>query len=255
MTGLPPGTILQLLYFKERMKLLGKGSRFLDIGSGNGMLSSLLLKLGLNGVAIDLNAEACKKNSTTNLKYIQNNQFKVIHGDLLEYNDDEKFDLILACMVIEHLPDNSLKLFINQCKKKMKTGGRLVFFVPASMNYWGIEDEIAGHILRYEKNDVIELANKMDLKLLHLAGLTYPLSNFLFRLSNNIISRNESDKLNLSQTERTVYTGNREVNYKTQFPRIFNLVLNEYALYPLHVLQKFFIKNRKSMVIYMELTK
>jgi hypothetical protein len=109
--------------------------------------------------------------------------------------------------------------------------------------------------LRYEKNDVIELANKMDLKLLHLAGLTYPLSNFLFRLSNNIISRNESDKLNLSQTERTVYTGNREVNYKTQFPRIFNLVLNEYALYPLHVLQKFFIKNRKSMVIYMELTK
>jgi hypothetical protein len=137
----------------------------------------------------------------------------------------------------------------------MRAGGRLVFFVPASMKYWGIEDKIAGHILRYEKNDVFDLANKMDLKLSHLAGLTYPLSNFLFRLSNNIIARNESDKLKLSQTERTVYTGNREVNYKTRFPRIFNLILNEYALYPLHVFQKLFIKNKNSMVIYMELTK
>jgi hypothetical protein len=89
----------------------------------------------------------------------------------------------------------------------------------------------------------------------HIAGLTYPLSNWLFKLSNRIIQSKESDKLKLSEQDRTVYTGNRELNYKTQFPAIFNVILNPIVLYPLYLLQKLNLKQRNAMVLYMELTK
>jgi SAM-dependent methyltransferase len=255
MTGLPPGTILQYLYIRERLKKRRSGQRFLDIGSGNGMLSSLLLNMGFQGLAVDLNQGACENNRKANQSYIDKGKFNVVHGNLLELADTEKFDVILACMVIEHLRDADLKSFIEACKNLLKPDGNIVFLVPASMKYWGIEDEIAGHILRYEEKDVKELAQKFNLKLEHHAGLTYPVSNILFRLSNKIIQKNEGDKLKLSEQERTVYTGNRDVTFKTTFPAVFNVILNPIVMYPLHMLQKLFRRHPQCMVMYVELSK
>ena len=233
LTGLPPGTILQLMYLKDRLGKMGKSLRFLDIGAGNGMLSKLMLSLGHSGVAVDLNAGACKKNTESNQEAVAAGKLKVINGNFLELDDTEKFDVIMASMVIEHLPDSILVGFINQCKNLLKANGSIVFFVPSSMKYWGIEDEIAGHMLRYERKDVDALAQRFQLNVSHLAGLTYPVSNWLFSLSNRIIQKKESEKLKLSEQERTVYTGNREVSYKTQFPKVFNLILNQVVLYQL----------------------
>lgn len=255
MTGLPPGTILQHLYISERLKTLSGKQRFLDIGSGNGMLSTLLLSFGFNGVAIDLNEGACKNNIEVNKLAIEAKRFKVVHGNLLDLKDEDKFDIVIACMVIEHLREDELKSFVTACKELLLPSGRIVFLVPSSMKYWGIEDDIAGHILRYEEKDVHALANKFNLKLEHVAGLTYPISNWLFRFSNRIIDKNEKDKLNLSEHERTVYTGNRDVNFKTKFPSFFNIILNPYVMYPLHLLQKVFRKNKNCMVLYIELSK
>jgi hypothetical protein len=121
------------------------------------------------------------------------------------------------------------------------------------MRHWGIEDEIAGHIKRYEFEDFNEFESLFDLKINHISGLTYPLSNWLIKISNFIINKNESSKLKLSQKERTVYTGNREVSYKTTFPSIFTLILNKYVMWPFHLLQLLFSKNKNSLVIYCEL--
>jgi 2-polyprenyl-3-methyl-5-hydroxy-6-metoxy-1,4-benzoquinol methylase len=255
MIGLPPGTILQLMYLRERLIINSDKLRFLDIGAGNGMISKLLLDLGHNGIAIDLNLSACEKNRVSNQKAISENRFSVVNSNFLEYSDSNKFDLIIASMVIEHLPKNTLIPFIAHCKELLKSEGKIVFLVPSSMKYWGIEDEIAGHVLRYEYEDVYKLGEEFELNIKHIAGLTYPLSNWLFKLSNRIIQSKESDKLKLSEQDRTVYTGNRELNYKTQFPAIFNVILNPIVLYPLYLLQKLNLKQRNAMVLYMELTK
>ena len=57
MYGLPPGSILQLLYFDERIKILmRKGyNSFIEVGSSKGIASNHLLQLGFKGIGFDLN--------------------------------------------------------------------------------------------------------------------------------------------------------------------------------------------------------
>ncbi len=172
----------------------------------------------------------------------------------MAYGINEKYDLIIASMVIEHLSDEELDKLILKCKTSLSMNGTLAFFVPSSMKHWGIEDKIAGHVKRYEFKDFFKLAEKYGFNIQDIAGLTYPISNWTLSLSNMIVSKHESKILDMSQKDKTVYTGNRNVPYKTNFPAILGLVLNELVLYPFHVLQKVFKTNPNSLVIYCELT-
>ena len=249
MKALPPGNILQNIYLKKRLKGL-KSKRFLEVGSGNGLLSNVILKSGLIGIGCDLNKGACENNKVLNSQYIQNKNYQVLNQDFMKFDESDKFDVIISAFVIEHLENSELEIFINKMKRLLSEDGKIILFVPSSMKYWGIEDEMAGHIKRYEFecfNDFYELKKQ------HIIGLTYPVSNILFGLSNFLVKKNESSKLNLSQKERTVYTGNRNVPFKTTFPSIFKFVLNEIVLYPFHLLQILFGRNKNSMVIYCEL--
>jgi SAM-dependent methyltransferase len=249
MKALPPGNILQNIYLKNRLKGL-KLKRFLEVGSGNGLLSNVILKSGLTGVGCDLNKGACENNKVLNSQYIQNKSYQVLNQDFMEFDESDKFDVIISAFVIEHLENSELEIFINKMKRLLSEDGKIILFVPSSMNYWGIEDEMAGHIKRYE----FECFNDFyKLKKQHIIGLTFPVSNILFGLSNFLVKKNESLKLNLTQKERTVYTGNRDVPFKTTYPSIFKFVLNEIVLYPFHLLQIIFGRNKNSMVIYCEL--
>ena len=51
---LPPGTILQLMYLRERLENIKPG-RFIEIGPGSGEISGLLLDLGWTGCRMILN--------------------------------------------------------------------------------------------------------------------------------------------------------------------------------------------------------
>ena len=51
MRKLPPGTILQLIYLRERLENI-KSGRFLEIGPGSGEICGLLLELGWRGEAV-----------------------------------------------------------------------------------------------------------------------------------------------------------------------------------------------------------
>lgn len=252
MKVLPPGNILQNIYLKERVKK-NKPATFLEIGSGNGYVSNLLLKMGLKGVGYDLNHSACQNNIELNNKYIKTGNYNVFNADFTSSDEYSKFDLIISSMVIEHLEMNDLSTLVEKCKRILSNSGYITFLVPSSMKYWGIEDEIAGHVKRYEFKDFKDFEKLFDLNIQHLAGLTYPLSNFLFRLSNYLVKKNESSKLKLSQKEKTVYTGNRNVPFKTSFPSFLYLILNEFVMYPFHLLQKLFKNNKGCMVLYCEL--
>jgi SAM-dependent methyltransferase len=249
---LPPGNILQNLYIKKRLKGYSKKT-FLEIGSGNGFLSNELLSIGLTGIGCDLNRSACLNNQILNKKDIEKGYYKVIEGDFLNQKFKSKFDIIISSMVIEHLEDKILESFIAQIKELLLPDGKIIFLVPSSMKYWGIEDDIAGHVKRYEYEDFTLLSKNNSLQINHLAGLTYPLSNWLFKLSNRIVKKNESDKLALNELERTVYTGNRDVLYKTKFPFYFKLFFNEIVMYPFYLLQLLNLKNKNCMIIYCEL--
>ena len=255
-TEIAPGSILQRMYLKSRLrKLKLKDGRFLEIGAGTGYISRILLKKGLKGIGLDLNIDSCEVNREINKDYISQGSYEVSNANFFELEEDDKFDLIISSMVIEHLDENQVQSYFNKCKSLLKTDGVIITLVPSSMKYWGIEDEIAGHYKRYSFDCFREISKAHDLKINKNVGLTYPLSNMVFRLSNFLVRRAESQKENLSMQEKTVKSSNRKVMYKTNFPIFFRLFLNEITLFPLHVLQKLFASNKNAMVIYNEMKK
>lgn len=252
MEDIAPGSILQRIYFKQRLKKLKPG-RFLEIGCGKGYLSEMLLKAGWTGIGCDLGAEACELSNERNKTFVNKGQYKAIHADFLSMETTGSFDLILSMMVIEHLSPQNLTLYFTKCKRLLTPVGSIAVFVPSSMRHWGVEDEIAGHYKRYEFSDFEGIAKEFHLRIKELSGLTYPVSNLLLGLSNTLVKNSEGHKKDLSLQERTIQSGNRGVAFKTSFPPYLRLILNEYILYPFHLLQRIFKSNKNCMVIYCEL--
>jgi SAM-dependent methyltransferase len=254
MSELAPGSILQRMYLQKRIQK-GKYKTFCEIGAGNGFLSKLLLSNGLSGIGFDLNASACKNNETLNQYFISKQQYQVVNDNFLDYKHTSKYDVILSCMVIEHLTDEQVTTYFEKCKELLSPNGVIIVLVPASMKYWGIEDEIAGHFRRYEFENFDSIAAQHQLFIQDCCGLTYPVSNILFPLSNYLINKQEGYKKNLDAQTQTVLSGNRDVKFKTSYPPILKLFLNEVVLYPLYILQRLFKNNKNAMVIYCEMTK
>ena len=249
-----PGSILQRMHIKRRLKTFSPKT-FCEIGSGNGYMSNLLLKQGLTGVGYDLNASACENNRALNVNFVNDEKYAVHHSDFFYEESNQLFDIVLSCMVIEHLSDDVVSNYFEICMRKLAPNGKIIILVPSSMKYWGIEDEIAGHYKRYEFADIESIAKKHNLSINDLSGLTYPVSNILFSLSNKLITNNEAHKAKISMQEKTILSGNRNVKFKTTFPEFFKFILNEHMLFPFYLVQKLNKNNKNSMVIYAEFSK
>jgi len=257
MYNLAPGNILQNMYIKARIREMPDSyETFCEIGSGNGVISNIFLEHGYRGFSYEINPESCKINNHLNNGYIQNSNYEIKNMDFLADKIDNKVDVIITCMVIEHLPDEKVSQFFTHCRSILNKNGIIVTLVPSNKKYWGIEDETAGHYKRYEFNDFNVIASQHNLKLKHIAGLTYPLSNFLFRISNHLVRKSEKWKKDLSIDERTANSasGVRSIKFKTEFPDYFKYFLNEITMYPFYLLQVFFKRNKNCMVIYSELS-
>lgn len=256
MVVLPPGTLLQLMYLDERLKGISPG-RFIEVGPGSGEITNRLLRAGWSGTVYDLSGETLTRIKQRFAPEIAAGRLVVMLGDylnLLPSPTEDRVDIIISCMVMEHLDDEAERRFMEHSKTRLKAGGRMIGFVPASPSHWGIEDDIAGHCRRYSKDSLLSLLRATGWKLGHVAGLTYPMSNMLLPLSNFLVRRHEANKLALTSLERTKHSGRRNVRFKTHFPSILKLFLNEQALLPLHWVQKLFSNSDRALVIYFEAT-
>jgi hypothetical protein len=113
----------------------------------------------------------------------------VVNGDWLEADRNDQFDLVLSCMVMEHLDAEGERAFVDRARRSLLADGRMVSIVPASPEHWGIEDEIAGHFRRYTANSVLTLLGSAGWRVTHTAGLTFPTSNVLYPLTNLLVRR------------------------------------------------------------------
>ncbi|MEY2632086.1 MAG: hypothetical protein RIR00_740 [Pseudomonadota bacterium] len=255
MVVLPPGTLLQLMYFEERISQLPPG-RFIEIGPGGGEITAILLRRGWVGTVVDLAA-------TTIARLEERFQAEVASGSLWPCNGNflalpcpgdeaEKVDLVVSCMVMEHLDAADELRFMAVAASWLRPGGIMIGLVPASEKHWGIEDEIAGHFRRYTRESLQGLLTRAGWQRRHLAGLTYPVSNLLFPISNWLVNRYERNKLKLEVIERTKKSGARNVPFKTSFPLVLRVLLNRKTLWPLHVVQKLCSRKKNALVIFFE---
>ncbi len=241
------------MYVKERLQRLNPG-RFIEIGIGQGQLSNLILNLGWTGIGFDLNSDTLQVAKKINENYIKAGQYSVQKQDWLASKSKSKVDLVISSMVLEHLKPNEEKKFFQKALQQLKPGGILIILVPSNPDAWGIDDEIAGHYRRYTLDELKTKSIKNNFNVLHLVGLTFPLANMTLPISQYLVEKAEKQKQKLSMLEKTKLSGNRNVLYKTAYPKIFGLVLNEFFLSPFYWVQKLNSKNEKSLIIYAELS-
>ncbi len=252
MAVLPPGTLLQLMYLRERLGHKKPG-RFIEIGPGSGEITQLLLDLGWTGQSYDLEAVTIERLQIRFVKEIEKGLYSAVNADYLSQPQQPgSADMVISCMVMEHLEDASESAFMRKSSEILSREGLIIGLVPSSPAHWGIEDDIAGHCRRYTRASIRELLAENEWQIGHLAGLTFPVSNILLPISNYLVGRSEKSKLKLSQQERTKQSGRRSVKFKTHFPSVFELLLNRYVLWPLHQLQKVFADHERALVLYFE---
>ncbi len=252
MVVLPPGTLLQLIYLRERLAHIPPG-RFIEIGPGSGEITDLLLELGWSGMSLDLNEPTVESLKLRFRDQIEAGRFVALTQDFNTLDVSEpKANLVISCMVMEHMEDEQESLFVQQAGKCLEPGGLMIGIVPGSPQHWGVEDDIAGHIRRYTRQKLKRLMEENDWSIRHSAGLTAPLSNILLPISNFLVRRAERNKLNLTNLERTKLSGKRQVAFKTHFPSILGLLLNRFTLLPFHYLQKALSRSSRALVIYFE---
>jgi SAM-dependent methyltransferase len=239
------------MYLRRRLGARPPG-RFVEVGTGEGDLARLLVELGWVGVGYEPGAVAASRARTLNADAIASGTFELREADWLQEHDVPRVDLFVSSMVLEHLSDDGVARLLAQAEQALTDDGLGVVLVPASPRHWGIEDEIAGHLRRYTRATLTETLRDAGFETTHLAGLTYPISNVLLPLSNRQVGRWEDGRRQLDLQARTSVSGSREVPWKTRFPSVAGIFLNEKTLSPLYALQLLTRDNERSLVLYAE---
>jgi SAM-dependent methyltransferase len=136
-----------------------RNPKFLDVGCGTGANLEMLQKFGkAEGVDVSDDAlEFCRKKGLTAHKGLP----------------DESFDVVTALDVVEHLDDDVAGL--KEMNRVLKTGGKILIFVPAFMWLWGVQDDVSNHRIRYTKRQIVERLNKagFEIERATYANLTF----------------------------------------------------------------------------------
>ncbi len=207
---LPPGTILQQMYFRERLRALPPG-RFVEVGAGQGIVSRTLLDLGWSGSAYDMNGESLKIAAQVNRSAISEGRYRVIERDWLDAERAEPADLIVSCMVIEHMADVDESRYFERCKSALRPGGTRSPLRSRESAPLGNRGRDRGSLPQVYLRKAEPVHRGARLSVRHLAGLTFPVSNVLYSLSEYLVRRAERNEMNLAVAERTRLSGNRAV--------------------------------------------
>lgn len=155
--------------------------RVLDIGCGIGEVSDVFLDNGWETHVTEMNNRAHQW-------LLTRNHHEVFHGTFDDYQTTEKFDVIMAWGVVEHVVDPHQ--FLSKVKKLLKPGGLFVSEVPHGncllVDYsrnTGLDPEriLMGeqHIVLYSKKAYEQIHMKAGLKPLHVQTNGLDLSTIL----------------------------------------------------------------------------
>lgn len=191
---------------RDRIRRLIKNitpGHLLDVGCGAGTLVNELTEVGYTCVALETSMSALEI-----ARYVNHDSSKVTLCNKPSADWKERFDLLMACEVLEHIEDDSSAIL--SWKSWLKPGGLLLLSVPAHKRKWTASDEWAGHYRRYERNDLMQLLSKCGLSISHFECYGFPLANLIAPVrarmhAHQLIERNA--KKMLSRTNNNTLSG------------------------------------------------
>ena len=117
-------------------------------------------------------------------------------ASLEDLAEEQRFDLVCAFEVIEHIEDDSAALA--QWAGRVRPGGTLLVSTPSGPERMGAADEIAGHFRRYSAEGLAAMAAECGLVDVHVTHVGYPVGYALEKVRNTVAGRR------LARAERDV---------------------------------------------------
>jgi SAM-dependent methyltransferase len=113
-------------YDKFFLEKINNADEVLDVGCSKGWLSNILSKKAKYVLGIDFNEksiESAKKYASDNLKFVV--------GDVVAYNFNQKFDVVILSNVLEHIENR-----VDFLKRISQIGKKLLVRVPLVTRDW-----------------------------------------------------------------------------------------------------------------------
>jgi len=165
--------------------------RILEIGSGIGNISACFLNDNKNIHLTDIRqnyVSYLKQQFKGNQNLIGIDYLDLVHPQFEEQYADMlgTYDGLFALNVVEHIQDDTLA--IANCKKLLKSGGRLVILVPAYMNLYNGFDKELEHYRRYNRQTLSQLFESNQLEIKHSQYFNF-VGIFGWYFSGNILKK------------------------------------------------------------------
>ncbi len=160
-----------------------------EIGCGSGcVLTQFRDQLNINVDGFDLNMNALEHASQANP------DISLYCYDILEEHGNlvNSYDGLFMLDVLEHIDNDAA--FMQSAHAHLKPGGFLVLNVPGSKKLFSRYDEIAGHVRRYEPQDLVALAVDAGFEVERWSWWGRPLKP-LITLRKYLVQNIDSDKV------------------------------------------------------------
>lgn len=185
----------------EYLKKYAVSGSFFELACGDGTFTALLAKKGFVGNSIDLSEEAINKTTDLLAGLGLQDKVNVSQTDLFNYKENNKYDLALAYDVFEHI-ENDLQA-LEKMKSLLKNNGFLFLSFPIKKKEWRWDDDVYGHLRRYDINEMYEKFSKNGLVLLEVIDYTFPIIWLMRRLYTYFKFSSKTAESPLSVIEKT----------------------------------------------------
>jgi SAM-dependent methyltransferase len=180
---LPPLTLSGWLRYDVIRRLLRSLpiKSILEIGPGVGALG-VRLATAYEYVGVELDEESAR---LARERLTAAGAGRIVHGTPADL--DERFDLVCAFEVLEHITDDEAALEL--WAERVEPGRWLALSVPAGVDRWGAHDEHAGHIRRYEREQLHELLQSAGLSGARIDCYGFPVLSAIHPIWNALSAR------------------------------------------------------------------
>lgn len=196
---------------------------FLEVGCGDGYNLERFSSLGMRGIGIDVSREAL-----TIARSKKMHDIAILECDFLEYTPIERSAVIFMLNILEHIESD--RAFIQKASELLLSGEYLVIATPTRSAAYGFADVNAGHVRRYEKNDLLEKLRSGGFEVEEWLSVGFPVNRtytWIFNFLNRHRMGNIEQKTILSgiRTKDGYYGGFFDVIAPIAFP-ILTLCIN-----------------------------
>lgn len=175
-----------------------KGLKLIDVGSGGGLVSEPLAKLGANILGLDAADENISV-ARVHAEAQQLNHLTYQHGALehLDASHNNTYDAVIAMEIIEHVSD--VRIFLTHCIRILKPGGILLL---ATLNRtpksYALGIVAAEHILRWvpkrthhwqqflKPSEIAEYLRPLGTQISNIKGMVFKPFRNTWELNNDL---------------------------------------------------------------------